>query len=393
TQRHIARSIASSKRQSLLGLAALGAGLLAASRAHSGDAANAVVAGTQAAAIQGQLNFSRDMEREADRVGLGVMSGAGFAPAGMASMFEKLEQANRLNDSGAYPYLRSHPLTTERIGEARSRAGDARRAPATGGAAPSPPVLHALMRERAQVLIDTGAGTLRRLQEGGASEVASPSAGNVAPAAGAATVALATAYRQALASAWLRDAPATRTALAALRRRADAMSLDLTTQRALQALAVEAPLVLGDTPAAEAALPPLVADGGRVATLLQAQVAVAQARLPNGAASPDAAAAAVRRSTEALQVWTADHPQDAVAWTQLGETADAAGQPLRAQRARAEARAASGDLAGAVDLLRATQRGARVGGAEMIELQVIDARLRALDRELRERRAEAKNGR
>ena len=75
--------------------------------------------GGQAAAVQGQLNFSRDMEREADRVGFSVLREAGFSPAGMARMFEKLDHANRLNDSGAFPYLRSHPLTTERIAEAR----------------------------------------------------------------------------------------------------------------------------------------------------------------------------------------------------------------------------------------------------------------------------------
>ena len=69
TQRHIARGIANSKRQSLIGLAAMILGVLAASRAGSADGANAAIVGGQAAAIQGQLNFSRDMEREADRIG------------------------------------------------------------------------------------------------------------------------------------------------------------------------------------------------------------------------------------------------------------------------------------------------------------------------------------
>ena len=68
------------------------------------------------------LNFSRDMEREADRVGFALMTEAGFAPAGMVNMFERMEQAYHLMDSGAYPYLRSHPLTSERIGDARARA-------------------------------------------------------------------------------------------------------------------------------------------------------------------------------------------------------------------------------------------------------------------------------
>ena len=112
TQRHIARSIANSKHQTLLSLAALVVGVLAASRAgnSSADATNAAIVGSQALAAQGQLNFSRDMEREADRVGFAVMSGAGFAPGGMAAMFEKLDQSSRLNDSGGFPYFRSHPL-------------------------------------------------------------------------------------------------------------------------------------------------------------------------------------------------------------------------------------------------------------------------------------------
>ena len=73
TQRHIARGIASASRQSLVGLAAMLLGVLAASRAGSGDAAQAVIVGSQAAMVQGQLNFSRDMEREADRIGWGVL--------------------------------------------------------------------------------------------------------------------------------------------------------------------------------------------------------------------------------------------------------------------------------------------------------------------------------
>jgi predicted Zn-dependent protease len=248
----------------------------------------------------------------------------------------------------------------------------------------APPLLHALMRERARVLMDPSAGALRRWQAGGAADDGPASSGAAGDAA------LAIVYRQVLASALLRDAPATRAALQTLRGRAAGVTPDLATQRALQAVVVEASLAIGDLAAADAALAPLVADGGRAATLLQAQVAVAQAKSPGAA---PAAATAVRRSTEALQVWTAEHPADGLAWSELAEAADAAGQPLRAQRARAESRAASGDVGGAVDLLRATQRNARPGGAEMIELQVIDARLRTLDRELREQREAARGGR
>ena len=127
TQRHIARSITGDSKRSLVGLAAMILGMLAASRSNSPDAMSAVIAGTQAATIQGQLNFSRDVEREADRVGFQVMTAAGFAPGGMAAMFEKMDASSRLNDFGGFPYLRTHPLTVERIGEARARAGMRRR--------------------------------------------------------------------------------------------------------------------------------------------------------------------------------------------------------------------------------------------------------------------------
>ncbi len=50
------------------------------------------------------------------------MVAAGYAPGGMASMFEKMDASTRLNDFGGFPYLRTHPLTVERIGEARQRA-------------------------------------------------------------------------------------------------------------------------------------------------------------------------------------------------------------------------------------------------------------------------------
>ena len=162
TQRHIARGIANSKRQSIIGLAALLIGIIAASRSNSASAANAAIAGSQAGMIQGQLNFSRDMEREADRIGFQLLAGAGFAPSGMAAMFEKLDQAARLNDSGGYPYLRSHPLTTERIGEARARMGTATARPAPGPNVAS--FEHALAQARSRVLMDTRVDALRRWQ-------------------------------------------------------------------------------------------------------------------------------------------------------------------------------------------------------------------------------------
>jgi predicted Zn-dependent protease len=164
TQRHIARGMASQSRQSVLGMAAMILALLAASRSNNPDMAQAAIVSAQAAMIQGQLNFSRDMEREADRIGFAVLNAAGYAPGGMVGMFEKLDGSSRLNDSGSYPYLRSHPLTFERQSEARLRLQGLPGQPAPG-ASTSSPWLHALMVARSRVLMDATAVSLRRLQD------------------------------------------------------------------------------------------------------------------------------------------------------------------------------------------------------------------------------------
>jgi predicted Zn-dependent protease len=91
------------------------------------------------------------MEREADRIGLGVLTQAGFEGQGFVTMFEKLQQSSRLNDNGAFPYLRTHPLTLERIVDMRSRQ------PLGERVAPQRPDLeHALMAARARALSTGG---------------------------------------------------------------------------------------------------------------------------------------------------------------------------------------------------------------------------------------------
>ena len=119
TQRHISRLISQQGRTTPWVIGAMILGALAASK--SPQAASALITGGQAVAVQSNLNFSRDMEREADRIGFNVMQDAGFDTRGAGTIFEKLQQASRLNDNGAFPYLRSHPLTTQRIAEVQAR--------------------------------------------------------------------------------------------------------------------------------------------------------------------------------------------------------------------------------------------------------------------------------
>ena len=120
TQRHIARMVSNQQANQWLSIAALAVAILA-SRSNSQISQAALAAGP-ALAIQQQLNFSRDFEREADRVGLQMLEKAGFDPNGMALFFERLQRATRLADGGAPSYLRTHPLTYERISDMQGRS-------------------------------------------------------------------------------------------------------------------------------------------------------------------------------------------------------------------------------------------------------------------------------
>jgi len=373
TQRHIARGMVNSQRQSLLSVAAMILGVLAASRANNTDMAQAAVMGGQAAAIQGQLNFSRDMEREADRIGAGVLSQAGFDTAGMASMFDKLDQGSRLNDSGAFPYLRSHPLTTERASEARLRATSGRRA--TDG--PAAPGWHTLMQARARVLMDANTGALERLADLPATRRGTSAADRAGQL-----------YAAALAASRLRQHPRALQWVSELRaHQRELPTRDAAADRALQMLDAETRLAASDAAGAVAVLEALAAGGvDRPLLLLRAQAALA---LP-----APARADALRRSTEALQTWVALRARDAAAWELLASCADALGLRLRALRAHAEARFALGDLPGAVDRLRAGRLAARgAAEADFIESSIIESRLRELEGMRRQLAAESRGNR
>lgn len=122
-QRHQARMAQGMSRSSLTSLAALAVAILA-SRAgnQSGQVAEAAVATASAMQMQNLIDYTREHEREADRVGLTMLDRAGFDPRGAATIFERLMRANRLNElKGAPAYLRTHPLTTERIADMQDR--------------------------------------------------------------------------------------------------------------------------------------------------------------------------------------------------------------------------------------------------------------------------------
>jgi predicted Zn-dependent protease len=119
TQRHIARIIDQQKNSAVMSLAALAIAVLAA-RSNS-DVSTAAIAFGQAGAVQNLLNFTRDHEREADRVGLQILETAGYDPRAMAVFFERLQRATRVYEGGAPSYLRTHPMTYERIADIQNR--------------------------------------------------------------------------------------------------------------------------------------------------------------------------------------------------------------------------------------------------------------------------------
>jgi predicted Zn-dependent protease len=373
TQRHIARMMSQQGRQGPMVIGAMILGMLAASRTPSASgmsAANAVIVGGQAAAIQSQLNFSRDMEREADRVGYGVMTDAGFEPQGFVTMFEKLQQAARLNDNGSFPYLRSHPMTTERIADAQARQ---QLLPARPPVATTP--LHAMMSARALVLTNPGIDTLRGLSVQAAST----------------TVASAPLWRQAgilyaaaMAEMRQRDWVNARRTLVRL----EALPLtEPAAQRVVLLFKAELALQSGEAMQAVNLLntkTSVININDRASRLLLAQSRVAT-QLP----------AQGKLAADDLVMWVNHMPRDANAWLYLSAAYELQGDTLRAIRAQAEARAAELDYAASLDRFKAAQAVAyqlakegKLDRSGNIEASIVDARLRELERLRREQMLE-----
>jgi predicted Zn-dependent protease len=364
TQRHIARMMSQQGRQGPMVIGAMILGMLAASRtanASSMSAANAVMVGGQAAAMQSQLNFSRDMEREADRVGYGVMTDAGYEPQGFVTMFEKLQQAARLNDNGAFPYLRSHPMTTERIADAQARQQllpPKKQLPLSA--------LHAMMAARAQVLANPGVDVLRSL-----SAQADTAAIRQAPLARLAGV----LYGAVMADMKQRDYIKAQQRMSQLQ----ALKLDASAQRVVRLLQAEMHLNAGASALAVDVLAPYkntaMTNKDRATLLVLARSRVATEK-------PEQAKLAAQEMSQ----WLTQQPRDATAWLLLSAAYEREGDGLRAIRAQAEARVMELDYAAAVDRFKAAQdlarqlaRDNKLDRAGHIEAAIVDARLRELE--------------
>jgi predicted Zn-dependent protease len=372
TQRHIPRLMAKNSQQTPWMIGAMILGALAASK--NPDAGSALMVGGQAVSAQSQLNFSRDMEREADRMGFAVMTQAGFDAKGFVSMFDKLQQASRLNDSGAYPYLRTHPLTTERIADMQARMP----LDTPHNLDITPTMAHAMLTARARVLSNPGVDALRTWQD---------QAQDAGLSKKALAVQVGVWYGAALAAIELHDFSLARRDLVQL----DKLSKD-DADAAQQArwLTVEIALAARDlSPAKLLDLGPLVGMDQNTASairrpelLLQAQIALQTGHAPTLSAV-----------AQKLQTWVANDPNDALAWQWLASITAAQNEPLRSLRAEAESRMAHLDYQGAMDRLKSAQDRMRVtksnpSSADHIDASIIDARRRQIDALIKEQAKE-----
>lgn len=329
TQRHIARAFAASSRNQYKTIAAIVAGLLL-----GGQAGQAAIAAGVASEAQRQINYTRSNEYEADRIGIGLLAEAGYQPAGMSGFFEILLRESGVSAAAVPEYLRTHPLSSNRIAEAAGRAeqmGD------TSGLRENSLEFH-LMQARLEVLDARDATSLL--------------------------------------NRW-RDAPrpqgdyagaARRYGLALLEQRLGRPEAAVERLRALQ-LAEPDNLHYG------LALSGALADAGRVDAALENwrhlgalyprryAVVVHGARLLQRAGQP---AAAVDLLTEYVRNNDAPAPE---AWRELGAAAEAAGRPVRSHESLGEYYARTHRYDQAIQQFRIALDGATEKSADAVRLQ------------------------
>lgn len=343
TQSHLARMFGNQGQAQLTSLLTLAVALLAA-RSNPDVAVGAAMAG-QAAVVQNQLNYSREFEREADRIGLDLMEKAGYDTRGMVSFFERMLQFGRLYENNAPGYLRTHPLTTERITDLENRIAQRpyKQAPDS--------VEFGLVRAKIRAYEGTPGDAV-------ADFAAQLKSGKYARE---------TDVRFGLAHALLRDnkPAAAEGELAALRR----MKLE---SPLLESLAAQLRLRQGDAAGATKVLQDALRRYPHARALTYALI---ETKISAGGTA--GAAAAVEMTRKELQLTPGDarlHALQAKAYAALGKR-------LQLHRAQAEAYLAEGQLDAALmqlDLAR------QAGDGDFFEQSEVDARLR----ELRQRKLE-----
>jgi predicted Zn-dependent protease len=377
TQRHIARGFSRQNAQSPLLLAGTLLAILAATRANNANsnaAAQGALAATQAVGIQSRLNFSRDMEREADRIGFTLMADAGYEPGAFVAMFNKLALAARLNDSGNFPYLRSHPLTTERIADMSARVGSTPTAGPTQ-ATPEQLAIHRLMAVRAKVLADPSVAALTSHIQQARQAYQAPeqlAAANLMPAL----------YGGALAAGRLKDGALARQLYSELQLQAKRSNPGELALQAVRWLAADLRLESAMTPRLD------INSSNRIELLYAAEAAL------RSNTSPEAQTIAMQK----LTLWVSARPQDAQAWELLAQLQLAQkqsgpqNQNIRAAMSLGRSARARYNDPGALAHFMAAQnliRQQAPGEVDRIDAAIVDSQVRELQRRIREQTAQA----
>lgn len=342
SQRHIARLVQRQGQMSIANLLSMAVAVLA-SRASSQVSQAALIAG-QAVTVQAQLNYTREFEREADRVGIQTLQDSGFDARGMGSFFGRLLRESRLYENNAPAYLRTHPLTTERIADVDNRLQNVpyRQVPDS--------TEFRLYQEKLRARLGTPADAVkdfqRRLQQAGTAAQGALRFGLSYALLRANDLRAAADELGRLRAAGLPVAPVEHLAGQIARARGDAFAA----VRTYAAARVRAP-------------------GDRVLLYghIEAELAAGQAE-------------SARRLAESA---LAERPRDERLSGYLAQAHGLLGQRAAQHAAQAESYAVQGMLSEAIEQLELAQR---AGDGDFYRLSAIDARLR----ELRARRAEEK---
>jgi len=375
SQRHISRQFGQRRQSSAVMIAAALLAAMAAS--SSSDAAMGIMSLGQTVAVQDQLAFSREAEREADRVGLGLLKEAGFDPQAMASLFQKLLRAGEFYESAAPNWVRSHPLTSERIADVQTRLSqmNGSNSSALSQLDSKRPAQDTLefrwLRARIGSLSDRSVDGLAK------SQLRLQKAFEQAQAKAVEQSAL--AYAMAWVSAGQRrhqEALSRLDQAEALARKANAHEWAnplLTTAR------LEVLLAAGDLPKAYETLQPAL--GAMNPSISQRQLARLSIRIVEGLGRHDQALAFA-------QSYTSRWPDDLQGWALQAQVASSASQQTLAHWATAERYRRAGALNAALEQLRLARK---ANDADFTVMSMIDARLASLRREIQFEKSQAQS--
>ena len=121
-QKHISRFLLQQERTSYQSTFIMAVALLLAR--SNPQLASTAMAGASAGSVQGALDFTRENEKEADRVGIQTLNKAGFDVRGARDFFTTLKQANQFSGGAAPAFLQTHPITSNRINDIEDRLKD-----------------------------------------------------------------------------------------------------------------------------------------------------------------------------------------------------------------------------------------------------------------------------